>query len=60
MQTVIAETIQEYYGEFEAPDVIQYVQINIEIFNSGLPEIVSLFLSEFCFNFVIIKIIFAV
>lgn len=39
-QTVIAETILEYYGDYEAPNVAHLARINIDVFNILLPEIV--------------------
>ena len=33
MQTVTSESIQEYYGEYESDEILQYVRINATVLN---------------------------
>jgi hypothetical protein len=40
-QTVIAETIQEYFSETSSKEIAQYTQINIDLLNTALPATVS-------------------
>ncbi len=33
MQTITAESVQEYYGDYKSEEILQYVRINAEMLN---------------------------